>query len=135
MADASRWSDPATIAALGAVAVTVINAFQSWFGRRAVKQEAHAASVNAAFAADKAQTADLKLDQIHEKADLAIAQNEQIDGKVDGNLGKMWDVVNRLVDQVETLSKAATEKAVIVATESAERRVRATDKQLPTKEP
>lgn len=92
-----------------------------------------AATTAAAIAADKAQTADLKLDQIHEKADHAILQNEQIDNKVDGNLSKMWDVVNRLVDQVETLSKAATEKAVIVATESTERRVRATDK-LPPKD-
>lgn len=49
-----------------------------------------------------------RMTELSGKAETAIQQNKEIDGKVDGNLSKMWDVVNKLVEQVGDLSKAAT---------------------------
>jgi len=97
----STWSDPVVIASLGGQAVLIIGAIFEGTRRiiRALRvvnttaglaaTAATSAASQAATAVDKAQTADLKLDQIHEKADHAIAQNEKIEEKTNGNLAEM----------------------------------------------
>lgn len=69
--------------------------------------------------------ATLRTGRVEKKTDHAIQQNNEIGGKVDGNLTKIWETVHGLQSIVE---KLATQTPTVVAPIVAEpRQVRAED--------
>lgn len=109
----TAWADPAVIIAIGTQAALVVGAIFAGAARvvralKDVKTTAQSAAMNSAVAVDRAQTADLKLDQIHDKADYAIAQNEKLDKQTDGNFSKML----QQLAAAETENKALQQQIV-----------------------
>lgn len=97
--NAEAWAK--IILAIGAILPGIIAA---WWARQAKQNAAVAASaaVGAAHvAADKAQTTDLKLTEIHEKADHAITQNDQLVAQTDGHYTELMKLLNALVETIK----------------------------------
>jgi hypothetical protein len=105
-------------ATAGAI-VTVLSAIASARGRSEVKATADIAAHNAAVAVTR--TTDLleTTRLIHDKADTAIKQNEQIALQTDGHYSEMMELLAQLVEAIK-------QRPVVVAPEN-ERKVRATD--------
>ena len=105
----------------GAVA-TVINAVASARSRTEVKAAADVAAVNAATAATRVDDVIEATKVIHDKAETAIKQNEQIVEQTNGHYTAMMDLLKAMVDAVNK-----PPAPVVIASDGIQRRVRATD--------